>query len=263
IVNQRNYLQYVLADEIIINIFKHVKYPFDLLLSCKKFYAISKDCQARAEWIIFQYGKAHCLFHAIKLGPTFINVEVAQLIVARGGILSRYFVQKLLIHFGSYDEKLIKLKITFNVGQVNIDQPLYQKIRPPWASDLQVSVFTFLLSKAYDQLGASDMCGKGNDMELFHFLTAGPYTISRAPNILEKNIECIKDLILRMKFVPFPPRPSPNQFSALLLLFPPTPPAEWIKPDVKTINARLIELINIGFQLSYAVIGTIFHLFEN
>ncbi|CAG8477402.1 5647_t:CDS:2 [Cetraspora pellucida] len=118
----------------------------------------------------------------------------------------------------------------------------------------------------FNQVGALDMCEKGNDMELFHFLTAGPYTINRAPNILEKNIECIKDLILRMKLVSFPPRPLSNQFSSYqiqdlvylwkkisyneicdgfnvlimqgaLLLFPPTPSAKWIRPDVKTINA--------------------------
>jgi len=47
-------------------------------------------------------------------------------------------------------------------------------------------------------------------MELFHFLSAGPLDINHAPQKLRQNLELIKDLILKKKFVPFPPRPKPK-----------------------------------------------------
>ncbi|CAG8443383.1 8366_t:CDS:1 [Scutellospora calospora] len=47
---------------------------------------------------------------------------------------------------------------------------------------------------------------KGNDMELFHFLTGGPQNIIFAPVTIHKNIEKIKKLILEYKFAPFPLR---------------------------------------------------------
>src|SRR6185437_7033394 len=75
-----------LADEILINIFKFIFWPKSFALACKRFSAITRDDQARAEWIIYQYGRAHALFHAIRLGPTFINLSVAK---AKRAILSR------------------------------------------------------------------------------------------------------------------------------------------------------------------------------
>jgi hypothetical protein len=52
---------------------------------------------------------------------------------------------------------------------------------------------------------------KGNDMELFHFLSAGPHVINYAPGMLRKNLKDIEDLILNKRFVPFPPRPKAYQ----------------------------------------------------
>ena len=49
---------------------------------------------------------------------------------------------------------------------------------------------------------------KGNDMELFHFLSAGPHVINYAPGMLRKNLKYIEELILEHKFTPFPPRPK-------------------------------------------------------
>ena len=40
----------------------------------------------------------------------FTTIEVVQALLSRNVIFSRYFVQRLLMHFGSYDEKLIELK---------------------------------------------------------------------------------------------------------------------------------------------------------
>ncbi len=51
---------------------------------------------------------------------------------------------------------------------------------------------------------------KGNDMELFHFLSAGPLVIDHASQKLHQNLDLIKDLILKKKFVPFPPCLKPK-----------------------------------------------------
>ncbi len=52
---------------------------------------------------------------------------------------------------------------------------------------------------------------KGNDMELFHFLSAGPHVINYASGILRKSLKYIEDLILAHKFTPFPLRPKAPQ----------------------------------------------------
>ncbi|CAG8648423.1 10077_t:CDS:1, partial [Scutellospora calospora] len=216
---KENYFQYDLPDETMIYIFKYVKHPLNLIISCKRWSLISKDSQARAEWIIFQYGRAHCLFYAIKLGPTFISVAVSRTIITKGGILSRYFIQKLFIHYGKYDLKLIELKISHNIGQTNIDR-IQQKNSTPWASDLPIHVYIFLMTEA-SKIFKDQLYIKGNDLELFHYLSGGPHTINYAPIVLKKNEEEIKNLILNMKFIPFPPRKSDNSQTNLPEEYPP------------------------------------------
>ncbi|CAG8712604.1 5227_t:CDS:2, partial [Cetraspora pellucida] len=103
------------ADEVLIYIFKFIPSPKNFAVSCKRFSIIARDEHARADWIICQYGRAHALFHAIRLGPSFINLPVAKAIVAKKAILSRYFVQKLLINFGKHDQQLLELKIAHNI----------------------------------------------------------------------------------------------------------------------------------------------------
>lgn len=70
---QKNYFQDLLPNEIMIYIFKYVKSSVNLAVSCKKWYVIAKDWQAKLEWIIFQYGRQNCLSNAAKLGFKFIN----------------------------------------------------------------------------------------------------------------------------------------------------------------------------------------------
>ncbi|RIB28550.1 hypothetical protein C2G38_2157639 [Gigaspora rosea] len=205
-----------LSDEIKIKIFKFTQYPLSLLLTCKIWYYISMDCQARGEWILHNYGKAHALFHALKFGPNFINVGVVQIIIAKDGIISRYFIQRLLMHFGSYDQILLDIKRDYNKGLGNTDQVhSSQTTKAPWASDTPISVFTFLLNEASRKLKTLDLVAKGNDMELFHFLSAGPHIISQARQKLKNNFESLKELILRWKFIPFPPRPKSKQVENL------------------------------------------------
>ena len=68
---------------------------------------------------------------------------------------------------------MIELKIEHNVGQLDADRirAFQQKIKSPWASNLPITVFTYLLDEGYKQLSNvnEELPSKGNDMELFHF----------------------------------------------------------------------------------------------
>ena len=134
-------------DEIKINIFKYVDHPLNLAKTCRNWAVIAKDPYAKSEWLLAHYGKAHALFHAVRLGPTFIDIPVCQILIARKVKISRYFIQRLLMHFEKYGQKLIELKIEHNVGQLDADRirAFQQKIKPPWASNLPIMVFTYLL----------------------------------------------------------------------------------------------------------------------
>jgi hypothetical protein len=202
-------------NEIKINIYKYVDSPLNLALTCRNWCNISKDCYAKTEWLLVRYGKVHGLFHAVRLGPTFIDIPVCQALISMKVPISQYFIQRLLMHFGKYDQKLIELKIEHNVGQLDFDRirAFQQKIKSPWASNLPIYVFTYLLDEGYKQLANINetLPSKGNDMELFHFLSAGPHVINYAPGILIKNLKDIEDLILNKRFVPFPPRPKAFQ----------------------------------------------------
>ncbi|RIB21966.1 hypothetical protein C2G38_2033970 [Gigaspora rosea] len=109
------------------------------------------------------------------------------------------------MNFGAYDNKLIELKIAHGVASSQLQKS--QNI--PWASDLPISVYIFLL-KTTSNIYKSDLCLKGNDMELFHFYTGGLQTFYYAPLVLAKNKDQIEYLLLRYKFIPLPPRSLEN-----------------------------------------------------
>src|SRR5436190_18043448 len=180
-----------LIDEIRIEIFKYVENPLSFSLTDRKWNEVSRDPHARAEWLIFKYGRAHALFHAVRLGNNFTTIEVVQALLSRNVIFSRYFVQRLLMHFGSYDEELIELKIEHNVNHVDFDfdkiRTFQKKSQSPWASNIPLTVFTKLLVEGYNSIGRN-LVSKGNDMELFHFLSAGPPVINHAPQKLFQNL---------------------------------------------------------------------------
>src|SRR5437764_443779 len=142
-----------------INIFKYVNHPLNLVLTCRNWSVIAKDPYAKTEWLIIRYGKAHALFHAVRLRSTFIEIPVCQTLITRKVMISRCFVQRLLMHFGKHDQKLIELKIEHNVGQLDADKirAFQQKIKSSWASNLPITitvftVFTYLLDEGYKQL---------------------------------------------------------------------------------------------------------------
>ncbi|CAG8717961.1 15304_t:CDS:1, partial [Acaulospora morrowiae] len=124
-----------LEPKLIGEIIKYVECPLNLIKTCKIIHKVSSIPWVRAEWAIIKFGRAHVLFHAVRLGPNFINVEVVDKILENGGVLSRYFIQRLVMHFGRYDKKLIELKIEHNIGQIDADRirNFQQKIKSPWA----------------------------------------------------------------------------------------------------------------------------------
>jgi hypothetical protein len=198
-----------LPNEIRSEIFKFIDTPISLILTDRKWCAISQDPHVRGKWLIYKYGRSHALFHAVRLGNDFLTVDVVQALLERKALISRYFLQRLLLSYGSQDEKLIKIKIEHNVlNQADVDRILafQKKLSSPWASNLPLPIFTKLITT----LGEHDLLIKGNDMELFHFLSAGPLAINDAPQKLLQNLGDIEDLILNKKFVPFPPRPELN-----------------------------------------------------
>ncbi|GES79587.1 hypothetical protein GLOIN_2v1595045 [Rhizophagus clarus] len=105
------------------------------------------------------------------------------------------------MHFGNYDEKLIELKIEHNVNQVDFDRirAFQRKLQIPWASNLSLPIFTKLITEGCVILNDQELATKGNDMELFHFLSAGPLVINFAPQKLLQDINDIKDLIIKKK----------------------------------------------------------------
>ena len=92
-----------LEVEVKINIFKHVDYLTNLALTCLRWSKIVNDPYAKTEWLIERYEKAHAMFHAVRLGPSFIDIPVCQNLFAKNVIISKYFIQRLLMHFGRCD----------------------------------------------------------------------------------------------------------------------------------------------------------------
>ena len=144
--------------EININIFKYVDYPLNLALTCRNWSVIVKDPYARSEWLIVHYGKLHALFHAVRLGPTFIDMPLCQTLIARNIGISRYFVQRLLMHFGKYDQKLIELKLEHN-DRIRAFQ---QETKSPWEINLLMTVFIYLLNEGCKQLSNPNAVGLMN-----------------------------------------------------------------------------------------------------
>ncbi|RIA98885.1 hypothetical protein C1645_843009 [Glomus cerebriforme] len=177
---------------ILTNIFKNVNNPLNFALTCRNWSVIAKDPYAKVKWLIVHYGKAHALFHAVRLGPSFIDMKVYlyQALIEKEVITSRY-----LIHFGKYNKKLIENR-QFNDGKIHTFQ---QKIKSLWARNLFIFVFAYLLK---------DLPSKGNNMELVRF-------IIHVHGMLIKNF---KDLI--KNFITLSPRSKSDLNSAFHICQP-------------------------------------------
>ncbi|GBC03944.1 hypothetical protein RclHR1_05400006 [Rhizophagus clarus] len=120
------------SNEIKINVFKYVDHPLNLALTCKDWATISKDPSARTEWLIISYGKTCALSCAVRLGPTFINMEVFQTLVSRNVTFSRYFVLRILRYIRECNEIS----------------------KQSWANEL--SLLIYLLNEGYNRLAETN-----------------------------------------------------------------------------------------------------------
>src|SRR3954451_19127395 len=120
--------------EIKINIFKYVYSPLNLALTCRNWSVIAKDQYAKSEWLIVHYGKERALFHAVRLGLTFIDIALCQTLILRKVIMPRCFTNR-------QNQNLIELKIERNADRIH---DFLQKIKSHFASNLLISVFTYL-----------------------------------------------------------------------------------------------------------------------
>src|SRR6266511_2202324 len=202
-----------LPPELVIQIYKHIQHPISFILVNKDFHRLCIDPVAKSTWALSNFGRIHVLFFAISLGKTFITVDVVNSLLALKANFSRYFIQRLLLQYGQYDEELIKLKLqdnnNSNSQEVNQEKfKAFQKsMKTPWASDIPFEVFVMLLNEVEARFGPN-LFLKGNDIEKFHFLTSGQLPIDQASEKIKGNLEEIQDLIVNQKFTPFPPRPK-------------------------------------------------------
>ncbi|CAG8546887.1 9533_t:CDS:1 [Paraglomus brasilianum] len=201
-----------LAPEIKVEIILHLSNPISLAQCSRAWHTMINLPVTKSKWLISRYGKTHALFHAVRMGRPFINVDVVECLFAQNAHISRYFVQRLMLGFGKYDNRLIDLKLAHNMTIKPLDpnrkRSIQRKIQNPWASNLPFDVFSRILKEGHDQFDGDDTPVRGNDMESFYYLSAGPLVISQARTRLRKNKKEIKTLIQRYKFAPFPPRPK-------------------------------------------------------
>uniref|UniRef100_U9UQK5 Uncharacterized protein n=1 Tax=Rhizophagus irregularis (strain DAOM 181602 / DAOM 197198 / MUCL 43194) TaxID=747089 RepID=U9UQK5_RHIID len=107
--------------EIKIVIFKYVENPISLALANRAWYTIFHDPHARSEWLLNKYGRAHALFHAVRLGRNFLTLDVIKCLMAKKAILSRYFVQRLMLQCGGCDGRLLELRNTLNKYAITLE----------------------------------------------------------------------------------------------------------------------------------------------
>ncbi|CAG8751456.1 8164_t:CDS:2, partial [Cetraspora pellucida] len=241
-------------DEILIHVFKYIKPLIYVILTCKTFLNISKDSYFRTIWIFSQYGKPHALFYAVKLGPRFINVDIARLISEKIGI-SRYFIQRLTLVFGLVDHTLLKYK-----GGVTISPDMIKK----WGYNLPFDVYMYFFNKGHLLYG-KDLLIKGNDIERFHFESGGYLNINEARIHFQSHIDYIKILISDYKFVPFPLQLSKLIFEGTtLVIFPPNQQIILSDSNEKNILIEKFNMfLNLGLELDNSTIISIFSTFEN
>ena len=70
----------------------------------------SHDPHVKTEWLVYKFGRAHVLFHAVRLDSNFIIKKVVQELLANAS-LSRYYVRRLLMYFGAYEKTYRTLKM--------------------------------------------------------------------------------------------------------------------------------------------------------
>src|SRR6185312_13967584 len=331
-----------LSPELKVEIVLHLSNPTLLARCSHEWNSIVNLPSTKSRWLINRYGKTHALFHAVRMSKPFINLDVVEHLFVQKVHISRYFIQRLMLGFGSYDRRLIDLKLKQKTKPPDSDRirSIQNRIQSPWASNLSFDVFSRLLKEGHDRFDGNDIPVRGNDMESFYYLSACPLAINQARTKLRENKEDIKTLIRRYKFAPFPPRPRIRKHilerkedgkiglrpysdteselhtancadypaldgyedvrqlnfiarailiypklvnvwkkngyheivndvndlvmqGSLLILYPPSPSDDWVKPGLDQVVVKLNSLILLGFELTDALIGDALILFEH
>ncbi|RIB21098.1 kinase-like domain-containing protein [Gigaspora rosea] len=218
------------------------------------------------------------------------KLSVVQKILEKGGIISRYFIQRLNIHVDNIDTK---------------------KNKTCWANNIPTTVITCIFNEAKKRLNIDlSELFRNNDMKLFDNLLN--YSHDK-----EKNLKSIKQLILNWKFIPHPPRPKNQRLDEKILqiypaedgyenheelriiarailicnnlindwkeigyhdivydindlvieeafhmLFPSGQTTSYIMPSEERITQILQQLLGFGFKLTYSVIFDLIQFFE-
>lgn len=181
------------VNEIKINIFKYVKHPLNLALTCRNWSVIAKDPYAKIEWLLEHYGEENALFHVVRLGITFIDMSLCQSLIERKVMTSRYFIQILLNHFRVYNQKLIELRIKHNFNKFGANDNYYfqQTNNPSWARNLLIFIFTYLLNERQSTNAKKYLLS--NDMESFY-----PRISNAFAEMLRNNLKEIEDLLNKL-----------------------------------------------------------------
>ncbi|CAG8846574.1 32554_t:CDS:1, partial [Racocetra persica] len=188
------------------SIFIMIHNPLSIICAARTWYDISCSHTTRAKWLIFHHGKSHALFNTVKKGPKFLIYDQLKALFSLNILPSRYFVQRLILVFGQVDGDLVNMKIRNEISDYDIS--LMRKTKSSWAADIDFNVFYCILTKAHELYGKENLKIRGNDMELFHFLSGGSKNLADAKIILENNYDKISELISIYRFTPFPRRPN-------------------------------------------------------
>src|SRR5688572_30508885 len=123
-----------LYNELKIEIFKYIETPMSLALTNHEWNTVSQDPYVRASWLIHKYGRARAFFHAVRLGKSFLTSQVIRSLLLQNAIVSRYFMQRLLMNYGTYDEQLIKIKASYNAKPGDVKKVLRKLSTPRWGN---------------------------------------------------------------------------------------------------------------------------------
>ncbi|CAH1763297.1 863_t:CDS:1 [Entrophospora sp. SA101] len=259
-----------LPPELLMEVYIYNEFPISFILINKRIYELCMSPIAKAKWVLRNFGKTHALFHAIRLGKSFIVVEIITSLLELKANFSRYFFQRLSQQTQS------------NIGEEY--DPLYlNRIADSWFPDIPFDVYSLLFNEGRARF-ASNLCINGDDVELFGLLSGESLEIDQASILINENLKEIEDLIVDKKFTPFPDKlfmvaraivlepgivhmwkgighDICKDLNDLVIkdcikLSPPTP------PNKKEFMDRLNTFVDVGFELTTSAKIDILHLYK-
>ncbi|RGB40232.1 hypothetical protein C1646_753606 [Rhizophagus diaphanus] len=202
------------------NIFKYVDTPISLILTDRKWYAITQDPYARAGWLIYKY--------------------------VRNATISRYFIQRLLASIESEGS-----------WTSNLPYPIFtQLIIEGYNRDLVFAPFPLRPKFIYENTIEYNI-QLIQDRAQEDYPPKDGYENSRQLNVIARAILIYPDLVYMRKEIEYYEICSDvNDLvmqGAFLTLFPPTPPTNWIIPDIEAVVTRLSQLL-IRNESKFAIV---------